>query len=114
MLSHLYTGFVILKYNAAIRECQETCASENARQRTRSELNLSKNFRKFMQDFSDAKAMLSESERKFLLQVARSSIESAVRSKPMPTFTTSEPSLLATGGAFVTLRERHELRGCIG
>lgn len=58
--------------------------------------------------------MLTESEKIFLLRLARSSIESAVRRTPLPPFGPCEPSLLQPRGAFVTLHERNDLRGCIG
>lgn len=60
------------------------------------------------------KAMLSETEKQFLLQTAWSSIETTVRGvdpiipEPVP------PSLSIPAGAFVTLRIGSELRGCIG
>ena len=58
--------------------------------------------------------MLSDSDKQFLLRAARCSVESAVRSGGPSSLTTDIPSLLIPCGAFVTLRERSELRGCIG
>ncbi|MBI1802884.1 MAG: AmmeMemoRadiSam system protein A [Ignavibacteriae bacterium] len=58
--------------------------------------------------------MLSETDRELLLRAARSSVESAIRSGSPSLLTTDQPSLLMPCGAFVTLREGDELRGCIG
>jgi len=79
-------------------------------------LNVMKNFRKFLQDLprSDSGALLSDTEKRFLLEAARSSVVSAVRKTVPPSFELNEPSLLRRCGAFVTLREGNELRGCIG
>lgn len=51
---------------------------------------------------------------KRLLDVARQSIEAAVRGRPIPTFTVTEPELYHRHGAFVTVREHGALKGCIG
>src|SRR3989454_8236918 len=79
-------------------------------------LNVIKNFRKFLQDLppSDSGALVSATEKRFLLEAARSSVVSAVRKTPPPYCESLEPSLLRRCGAFVTLREGNELRGCIG
>ncbi len=58
--------------------------------------------------------MLTDSEKQFLLRLARSSLESAVRRTPLPPLGPCDASLLEPRGAFVTLREGGELRGCIG
>ena len=58
--------------------------------------------------------MLNETQRKRLLQVARESITSYVRDGEKKTFTESDPVLNKPMGAFVTLHEKGELRGCIG
>ncbi|HEY6193075.1 MAG TPA: AmmeMemoRadiSam system protein A [Bacteroidota bacterium] len=58
--------------------------------------------------------VLSVSEKAFLLELARDSIESAVRGKPPASIGPCEPALLRPQGAFVTLRISGELRGCIG
>ena len=58
--------------------------------------------------------VLSVSEKIFLLKLARASIESAVRNTPPAPVGPCDPSLLRPQGAFVTLRRREELRGCIG
>ena len=58
--------------------------------------------------------MLSESEKQFLLEVARASITAAVMGKQEPKRGKCPPAVLQPSGAFVTLHERNELRGCIG
>ena len=57
--------------------------------------------------------MLSTSEKQYLLHAARKAIESAVTASP---FMMDEPpaSLKQLSGAFVTLHQHGELRGCIG
>jgi hypothetical protein len=58
--------------------------------------------------------MLNNAERKRLLQIARESIESFVRDGKRKKFTEADPILNANMGAFVTLHEAGQLRGCIG
>jgi hypothetical protein len=58
--------------------------------------------------------MLNDAQRKRLLQIARESITSHVRDGTRKAFSESDPVLNKPMGAFVTLRERGELRGCIG
>jgi AmmeMemoRadiSam system protein A len=58
--------------------------------------------------------MLSEQQRQRLLQVARQSVQAAVCGQPKPDLKTDDPDLTAIQGAFVTLHQRGELRGCIG
>ncbi|MBI1806318.1 MAG: AmmeMemoRadiSam system protein A [Ignavibacteria bacterium] len=60
------------------------------------------------------KAMLSETEKQFLLHVARNSIECAIRNAHLTVSETVIPSLIEPSGAFVTLRIGNKLRGCIG
>ncbi len=58
---------------------------------------------------------LSPEEERLLLRMARESLESIVRDgKAAETDYTLTPALLEKHGAFVTLRHRGELRGCIG
>ncbi len=59
---------------------------------------------------------LSDEERKYLLSVARESIELAVNRKPLPPLNldTLTPHLKAPGASFVTLTKSGDLRGCIG
>jgi len=58
--------------------------------------------------------MLSAAQRKRLLEIARESITSYVKDGKRKTFTESDPVLNQPMGAFVTLHETGELRGCIG
>jgi AmmeMemoRadiSam system protein A len=58
--------------------------------------------------------MLSESEKEFLLQNARRSIEAAVRRKGAALPEKLPQPLMELCGAFVTLHKGGELRGCIG
>lgn len=64
---------------------------------------------------ADPPFSLDEGEKKQLLEVAHKSVESAVRRRsllaPAPT---GDPALDQERGAFVTLEEAGELRGCIG
>jgi len=58
--------------------------------------------------------MLNEKQRKRLLEVARKSISSFVNDGKRERFTEADPVLNESMGAFVTLHENGELRGCIG
>ena len=58
--------------------------------------------------------MLNETQRKRLLQIARESVTSYVRDGKRKKFTETDPLLNEDMGAFVTLHEAGELRGCIG
>lgn len=58
--------------------------------------------------------MLSDSEKKRLLEIARESITSLVRDGKRKAFKESGPALNLELGAFVTLHEDGNLRGCIG
>ncbi len=58
--------------------------------------------------------MLSETERQFLLNIARESIETVVRRLPKTGVSEYPESLATESGAFVTLHIDNELRGCIG
>jgi len=57
---------------------------------------------------------LSPQARRRLLEIARHSVEAAVGRKPRPDFDVPEPELQGHCGAFVTLKNRDRLRGCIG
>jgi len=58
---------------------------------------------------------LGDREKKALLALARKSVETAVREHRLTDLPPSDmPALLEERGAFVTLREKGELRGCIG
>ena len=57
--------------------------------------------------------MLDREQRNTLLQVAREAVEAAAKNMPYaPSF--DDPVLQRHGAAFVTLRKRDQLRGCIG
>ncbi len=58
--------------------------------------------------------MLNGAERKRLLQIARESIVSHIREGKRQSFAEADPVLNRPMGAFVTLRQNGELRGCIG
>ena len=57
--------------------------------------------------------MLNEEQRKTLLRIAREAVEAAARGD---TYTpeADDPELQQLGAAFVTLKKRGDLRGCIG
>jgi len=57
---------------------------------------------------------LTESEQRELLRIARNAIESYVRTGKVPPVKPLTARLQEKRGAFVTLHERGELRGCIG
>lgn len=57
---------------------------------------------------------LTEAERRELLRLARAAIGAALGLNREPVLQLSTPTLLAVGGAFVTLEIYGNLRGCIG
>ncbi len=57
---------------------------------------------------------MSPQSRQRLLEIARRSVEAAVRGQPAPPLRADEPELQSHCGAFVTLKNRGRLRGCIG
>jgi AmmeMemoRadiSam system protein A len=57
---------------------------------------------------------LTEEDRRFLLSLARRSLEAAVRREPAPAPPEVPGVLEAPLGAFVSLHKKEELRGCIG
>ncbi len=59
---------------------------------------------------------LQPAERTLLLELARATVEATARGKGLPAVdpATLTAGAMAPGAAFVTLRERGELRGCIG
>jgi AmmeMemoRadiSam system protein B/AmmeMemoRadiSam system protein A len=58
--------------------------------------------------------MLNAEEKATLLRVARETLEQYLTNGTMPRYTVDEPALLQANGAFVTLKNRGQLRGCIG
>jgi len=63
---------------------------------------------------SEESSDLTETEQKSLLRIARSTLESHIRSGKTPDAKPLTPKLAEKRGAFVTLQEHGELRGCIG
>jgi AmmeMemoRadiSam system protein B/AmmeMemoRadiSam system protein A len=64
---------------------------------------------------AQAKFSLTSAEKRQLLEIARKSVESAVRNGKMYELPGNLPAtLMQDRGAFVTLKEKGELRGCIG
>jgi hypothetical protein len=62
----------------------------------------------------ESRMLLNDAQRKRLLQIARGSITSYVRDGKAGSFTEKDTVLNEPMGAFVTLHEKGELRGCIG
>lgn len=58
--------------------------------------------------------MLNDAQRKRLLQIARDSIQTFLKTHKKLEVKESDPALTAVNGAFVTLRKHGDLRGCIG
>ncbi len=57
---------------------------------------------------------LSETQKKELLALARTTVLQYVRTKTTPDGATHDPRLAANGATFVTINRNHLLRGCIG
>lgn len=57
---------------------------------------------------------LSQEDKTHLLKIAREAIESYIKAKKIPAFNANSPALLECRGAFVSLKEKGGLRGCIG
>ena len=57
---------------------------------------------------------LASREKQFLLRIARESLRAAAAGRELPESAAPEPALSGGAGAFVTLRKRGRLRGCIG
>ncbi|HYE97416.1 MAG TPA: AmmeMemoRadiSam system protein A, partial [Planctomycetota bacterium] len=58
--------------------------------------------------------MLSDEDRRTLLDLARRTAEAAARGIPAPDLTRPSGALREKGAAFVTLRVDGQLRGCVG
>lgn len=63
---------------------------------------------------SEDKNMLSVEQKKKLLDIARSSLEHYLKTGKKLPLEETDPVLQKEMGAFVTLNENHDLRGCIG
>jgi len=57
---------------------------------------------------------LEEKHRRTLKDLARRSVQAAVRGQNLPAYPAGDPVLDVKAGAFVTLRQKGHLRGCIG
>ncbi|MBI3398593.1 MAG: AmmeMemoRadiSam system protein A [Deltaproteobacteria bacterium] len=57
---------------------------------------------------------LSKEDKSFLLKITMETIESYVRTKKIPVFEVQSPALMERQGVFVCIKEKGELRGCIG
>jgi AmmeMemoRadiSam system protein B/AmmeMemoRadiSam system protein A len=66
--------------------------------------------KKSMPDEND----MTPQEKEELLNIARATVESYVQTKKVPDFSPTSPALKQPLGAFVTLKENGQLRGCIG
>jgi AmmeMemoRadiSam system protein A len=58
--------------------------------------------------------LLSKKEQKELLKIARQTIVEYVTSRKVPAVVTTAPGLNLHSGCFVTVKQKGELRGCIG
>ena len=57
---------------------------------------------------------LTQTQKQELLKIGRTAIEGHLKTGRIPDYETDDPALLRRSGAFVTLKENGELRGCIG
>ena len=57
---------------------------------------------------------LTQTQRDFLLEIAHQSVEAAAKGEAIPAVDCDDPVLNVPRGAFVTLKKKGELRGCIG
>ncbi|MGB8658635.1 MAG: AmmeMemoRadiSam system protein B [Candidatus Zixiibacteriota bacterium] len=57
---------------------------------------------------------LTKKDKETLMHIARTTIQSRVSGKNLPAFPIDSPILKEKRGAFVTIREQGQLRGCIG
>jgi len=58
--------------------------------------------------------MLNKHEQEEILKLARNTIEQYVTKSIIPRFKSDDPAFNQTGGAFVTIHNHGQLRGCIG
>jgi len=68
----------------------------------------------FSKNLPTAADWLDENAQKEALEIARKTLEEYLTSGKIPEISPKNPSLLKNLGAFVTLRKKGELRGCIG
>jgi len=65
-------------------------------------------------DLKDMEELLNAGEKERLLKIARETLKSYVETGKQPKFKEDDPVLNKEMGAFVTLHEKEQLRGCIG
>ncbi len=65
-------------------------------------------------DSQTSEQELNKIQQKRLLEIAKQSVETYVKTKKIPEFKEEDPALNRPLGAFVTLKKDGELRGCIG
>lgn len=58
--------------------------------------------------------LLTKKEQKELLKIARATIVAYVTNRKVPAVSTESPGLNLHSGCFVTIKQKEELRGCIG
>jgi AmmeMemoRadiSam system protein B/AmmeMemoRadiSam system protein A len=58
--------------------------------------------------------MLNEEEKAMLLRMARETLQQYLTKETIPQYDVTQPGLKGAWGAFVTLQEKGDLRGCIG
>ncbi len=58
--------------------------------------------------------LLTKKEQKELLKIARETIVAYVTNRKVPAVVTTSPGLNLHSGCFVTVKQKEELRGCIG
>jgi hypothetical protein len=58
--------------------------------------------------------LLTKKEQKELLQIARDTVVEYVTNRKVPAISTASPGLHLHSGCFVTVKQKGELRGCIG
>jgi AmmeMemoRadiSam system protein A len=57
---------------------------------------------------------MNDEQKHILLKIARNAVEAAINGRPMPKPQSQDAELNAHCGCFVTLKNKDELRGCIG
>ncbi|MGD0785598.1 MAG: AmmeMemoRadiSam system protein A [Sedimentisphaerales bacterium] len=57
---------------------------------------------------------MNDEQKHILLKIARDAVEAAINGRPMPKPQSQDAELNAHCGCFVTLKNKDELRGCIG
>jgi AmmeMemoRadiSam system protein A len=57
---------------------------------------------------------MNEAQKEILLKTARGTVDAVITNKPVPKPQSDDPELNVNCGCFVTLKNRGQLRGCIG